>query len=94
MATITVKRIVAALRQVPEKRFRIMELAPQLLDDNGKVSVVKAMDAQGDLNMAILEVETYIKQSRNLRQTLSNMSGKDCKGNEVVDVEYDDEVDE
>ena len=34
---ITTKKLVVALRKVPEKKFRIYDLAPQLLDANGKV---------------------------------------------------------
>ena len=69
--TLTVKRLISVLKKVPEKKFRIMQLAPKLIDAKGKVDIVKAMDAQGELNLAIAEVESYIKSARAARAALA-----------------------
>ena len=65
----------AILRMVPEKQFRIIELAPQLLDANGNVDIVKAMDAQGELNLAIAEVQFYIHSTKKVRVALYRIRG-------------------
>jgi hypothetical protein len=70
MTAITTKVLVAALRKVPEKTFRIFELAPQLLDANGKVSVEKCIDNHADINMAIMELDRYTHDVRELRESL------------------------
>ena len=73
MAKITVARIVRVLTKVPEKRFRIMDLAPELLDEKGNVDIVKAIDQQGELNLAIIEVESYIRATRDAAHVLARI---------------------
>jgi hypothetical protein len=70
---LTVPRLVAALKKMPEKKFRISTLAEQILDDKGKVDFVKAMDRQGELNLAIVEVQVYIKAVRATREALDRI---------------------
>lgn len=70
MPDLTVKQIVSVLKKVPEKRFSIMDLAPKLIDAKGKVDVVKAISQQGDLNLAIAEVDTYIRFTRKAVEAL------------------------
>lgn len=74
MTEITTARIVAVLEKLPEKRFRISELAPQLLDDKGQVDIAKAIDRQGELNLALVEVRNYIKAVREVRGELESLS--------------------
>lgn len=76
MAALTVSRLVKALRSVPEKTFRVMDLAPTLIDEKGQVVLEKAMDAQGELNLAITEVETYIKGTNAARNALRIVGGR------------------
>lgn len=72
MPELTVKQVVEALKRVPEKHFRISELAPLVLDDTGKVDIAKAIDMQGELNLAIFEVQAYVKATK---AALSALSG-------------------
>jgi hypothetical protein len=83
MADISIKLIVNTLQDVPEKKFRITELAGQLIDDAGKVDILKAMDQQGELNIAIAEVESYIKANKRLLESIYNMDTKTITGNEL-----------
>lgn len=75
-AEITTQKVVAALRKIPEKRFLISELAPQLLDESGKVSVAKAVDRQPDVNLAIVEIQNYIQTTKAVRGVLSSIPGQ------------------
>jgi len=75
--TITPARIVGILKKVPEKTFRITGLAPQLLDAAGKkVDIEKAMLHQGELNLAIREVQSYIQEVHALTHRLEGVGGK------------------
>ena len=92
MAALTIKRIVDVLRKVPEKKFRITELAPRLLDADGKVDIVKAMDEQGELNLAIAEVQFYVHATKTTLKALHHLDGK--KLDAVDDLDIDAEPDE
>lgn len=73
-------RLITALRQVPEKRFLIAELAPGLMDRRGRVDVVKAIDAQAELNLAIVEVESYVRAVKSAAGNIGRISGEDITG--------------
>lgn len=93
--TLTAPRIVRVLKKVPEKKFRIMELAPQLVDDNGHVDVVKAVDRQTELNLAIIEVESYVRATKDIVRVLQRMSSRepgpdDFYGEEDIEVGDED----
>ncbi|MCK9569830.1 hypothetical protein M0R72_12880 [Candidatus Pacearchaeota archaeon] len=70
---LTTKRLVTALKKMPEKKFRISTLAAQIFDDKGKVDIVKAMDRQGELNLAIVEIQVYIKAVKAAREALDRI---------------------
>lgn len=75
--TITVSRIAAILKKVPEKTFRITALVPQILDASGKkVDIEKAMPRQGELNLAIDEVRTYVRAVHDFTKRLQYLGGK------------------
>ncbi len=67
-------RLVKVMRQLPEQKFRIMDLAPQLLDDKGHVDVIKAIDRQPEINTAIMEVQSYIKEVKDLYRVVLFLS--------------------
>ena len=73
---VTVKRVVAILSRLPEKRFRIMDLAPQLVDEKGKVDIVRAIDRQAEINLAIVEVQSYVKDTKGAVRALQGISGQ------------------
>lgn len=98
MAKLTVKRLVAILEKVPEKRFRIAELAPQVLDDKGKVDIAKAIDLQGELNLAVVEVQSYIRATKTVVGALLGISGTlyrdedwDWELGEEIEIEAEEE---
>ena len=68
--TLTPARLAAALKRVPEKRFRITQLAPRLLDGKGKVDIEKCMAQQEEINLAVLEVQSYVRAAGNARRAL------------------------
>jgi len=57
MATLTVPRIVAALRKVPAKAFRITELAPHLIDAKGKADIAKRRPQGPRLTLSAFSIE-------------------------------------
>jgi hypothetical protein len=63
---ITPSYLAAALKKVPEKKFRIADLSWQLINDKGKVDIEKVMEQQGELNLAIAEVKGYIERVKDL----------------------------
>ncbi len=56
--------IVAVLRHVPETRLRVLELAAELLDDNGELDLDAAAIRQPEINLAVAEVEAYTRSTR------------------------------
>ena len=86
MSQITVARLVRALKRVPERRFRIFDLAPELVDEGGKVDIARAMDRQGELNLAIAELESYIRATRDAARALAGVGGNQPARNDNLDV--------
>jgi len=80
MSTLTTKRLVFVLRKVPERRFRIMDLAPQLVDAEGNVDIARAIEHQGELNLAIAEVQTYVRGVKAAANALQFANGHTVKG--------------
>ena len=87
--SLTTAVLVRALRKVPEKKFSIVELAPQLLDDSGGVDFVKAMDRQAEVNLAVIEVESYVRASKELLRTLAYLRGDKVPASHVRHEEED-----
>lgn len=88
---ITTKKLVVALRKVPEKKFRIYDLAPHLLDANGKVDVEKCIGNHADINMAIMEVDRYVHSVHDLVRSLPNIRSGDAQ--QTGEDEEDDDID-
>lgn len=65
-----IEMLVQAISKVPDKKFRIAELAPRLIDDQGEVDVNACVDHAPELTLAIREVEIYIKDTRTLIRAL------------------------
>jgi hypothetical protein len=51
-----------------------MALAPELLDEKGEVDITKAIERQPELNLAISEVQIYVRESREARVALGKGS--------------------
>lgn len=72
-STLTVPRLAAVLKKVPEKKFRISELAPRLLDANGRVDIEECMKQQGEISLAVTEVKSYVHAVGEARYALENL---------------------
>ncbi|HVC32777.1 MAG TPA: PRTRC system protein C [Chloroflexota bacterium] len=62
--------VVAILRRVPGKRLRVFELAAEVLDERGEVDVEAAARRQPEVNLALAEVEGYIRATRQASEAL------------------------
>jgi len=65
--------VIAILRRVPEKRLRIFELAAELLDEHGDVDADAAALRQPEVNLAVAEVETYARTTRQASEALRQL---------------------
>jgi PRTRC genetic system protein C len=66
-------RVVAVLRRVPAKRLRVVELAAELLDENGELDVDRAADRQPEVNLAVAEAEAYARATRQAVEALRRL---------------------
>lgn len=62
--------VVRILRRIPEKRLRVFELVAELLDDGGEVDVDAAARRQPEVNLALAEVEGYVRATRQASEAL------------------------
>ena len=66
---------VAVLRRVPAKSLRILELAAELLTDDGEFDVDRAAARQPEINLAVAEARAYARATAGataaLRQLLA-----------------------
>jgi len=65
--------IVAILRRVPEKRLKVFELASELVDEHGDVDVEAAAIRQPEVNLALAEVEGYVRATRQATEALTKL---------------------
>lgn len=62
--------IAAILRQVPEKRLAVFDLANELLDTDGEINAEAAAAHQPEINLAIAEAESYARATRSAVEAL------------------------
>src|SRR5258708_10669120 len=67
---------VAIMRPVPEKRLRIFELAGELIDSRGEVDVDTAALRQPQINLALAEVEGYVRATRQATEALQKLPAR------------------
>lgn len=72
---LTTKRLAEIFKKVPEKKFRITDLAFELVNDKGRVDITKAMDQQGEINLAIAEVNSYVRSTKEVMAALARLGG-------------------
>lgn len=68
--------IVAILRRVPEKRLRVFELAVELVDERGEIDVEAAALRQPEVNLALAEVEGYVRATRQATEALAKLPAR------------------
>ena len=66
--------IVAILRRVPAKDLRLFGLAAELLGERGEVAVDAAAIRQPEINLALAEVEGYVRATRQATETLLELA--------------------
>ena len=88
MPTLNARKLAATLSKTPEKRFCITDLAPKLINEEGRVDIVKAIQHQGDVNLAIAEIQRYVREVDELAGRVSYL--KSC-GTAAISGEEDEE---
>ena len=66
--------LVQIIRQVPEKRLRVFELAAELLDEQGEIDPDAAAARQPEVNLAIAEAEAYARATRQALAALRQLA--------------------
>ena len=66
--------VVSILRQVPEKRLRVFELAAELLDKRGELDFEATAARQLEVNLAVAEAEGYTRATRQAVEALRRLT--------------------
>ena len=70
----TAEEIVRALRTVPEKRLRLLELAREVAGEDGSLDMERAAFLRLELEQAIQEAEAYCDATREMVRCLTVMA--------------------
>lgn len=62
-----------ALEGVPETRLRLVELARQVVDDEGNVDLVQCLPLAAEIEAAVDEARAYAQQTERVRWALQNL---------------------
>ena len=68
--------VVAILRRVPEKQLRVFELAAELIGENGEIDVDATALRQPEVNLALAEVEWYVRATRQATEALMHLPAR------------------
>ena len=71
--TLTPEALVRALRNVPRKKLRLVELANELANDKGELDVEKAAERADEVQMAVQEVSIYVQATRRVLRWLMEL---------------------
>ena len=66
--------LVRALRTVPEKRLRLVELARELADEAGELDLEKAAKRLDEVDLAIREASVYAQATGRVLRWLNELS--------------------
>jgi hypothetical protein len=61
---------------VPEKHLRVFELAADLIGENGEIDVDAAALRQPEVNLALAEVEAYVRATHQATEVLLNLPAR------------------
>ena len=70
----TPRHLVKALRTVPEKKLRLVELAWELANEEGELNVEAAAERVDEVNAAAREATGYIEATRRLLWHLNELA--------------------
>ncbi|MDP2949735.1 MAG: hypothetical protein Q8P22_09400 [Chloroflexota bacterium] len=70
----TPQDLVKALRTVPEKKLRLVELAWELANEEGELNVEAAAERVDEVDAAAREVGAYIEATRRLLWRLNDLA--------------------
>ncbi|MBN1690422.1 MAG: hypothetical protein JW901_05330 [Dehalococcoidia bacterium] len=73
MMALTTKRLVAALRKVPEKKLRIIDLV-KAVTVKGEVDYNLVSEKQKEINLAEAEARAYIQMTHQAQGALRNIT--------------------
>lgn len=68
--------VVAILRRVRERDLRVFELAGELIGARGEVDVDAAAIRQSEINLALAEVEGYVRATRQATEALQKLPAR------------------
>ena len=68
--------IAAILCRVPEKHLKVFELASELIDEHGEVDVEAAAIRQPEVNLALAEIEGYVRATRQVTEALVKLPAR------------------
>ena len=69
-------RVLAALATVPETRLRLIELAWDLVDKEGRMDHDKVVKRQPEVNLAAAEAEAYVQATRSAVEALRGIPAR------------------
>jgi hypothetical protein len=72
--SLTPDELVRALRTVPEKRLRILELARELANEKGELDLERAAARADEVEMADREASAYAQATRNVLRWLTELA--------------------
>ena len=62
--------VITILRRVPEKRLAVFDLATRLVDADGELDAEAAAARQPEINLAIVEADSYARATRSAVEAL------------------------
>jgi len=71
-----IERIVNALRKVPERKLRLIELANQVKITNGQLDYAELLSIAPEINLAIKEAEVYGSNTIRMVEALVHVRAK------------------
>lgn len=72
----TTERIIKALETVPEKKLRIIELANELVGENGELDYVRLDERKADVNLAMAEARAYSQGTEDAIKALTKIDAR------------------
>ena len=68
--------VAAIFRRVPEKQLRVFELACELVTESGELDVDAAALRQPEVNLALAEVEGYVRATHQATEALLKLPAR------------------
>lgn len=70
------ERVIQALKTVPEKQLLILDLASELLGEDGQIDYQKAAERLPEVNLAIAEANAYYEATSRAVRALKGLQAR------------------